>query len=362
MIGVCGSAVADRADAPVHHVARRDDVGAGLDVARRPCARAARASRRSRPRRRRSTPQWPWLVYSQRQTSVISVSAGHLGAERPQRPLDDPVGGPGARSLLVLLLRDPEEEHRAHAERRELRRLAHDLVDRALRDARRGRAPGARRPRRGRRRAASRRRRGTAAISRTSARSVSVRRRRRRRVTGNALIRARVRQSRDRAVPRRRHRPPDRRRPRGRSWTRSREELPDRPGRGHRRQRHQHAGDAVELAACEQPEDDEQRVQPERVRHHVRHHDVALDLVDEDEEREDPERRHRVDDERVDRAVGSPRARARCRGSPRSPPSRRRRAARSARRRARARSCRGSTCRRPALRPITVERISCPRT
>ena len=31
-IGVCGQLLADRGDPPVHHVARRDDVGAGLDV------------------------------------------------------------------------------------------------------------------------------------------------------------------------------------------------------------------------------------------------------------------------------------------------------------------------------------------
>ena len=42
-------------------------------------------------------------------------------------------------------------------------------------------------------------------------------------------------------------------------------------------------------------------MQPQRVRHHVRHDDVPLDLVDEDEERRHPEDRDRVDDERVDR-------------------------------------------------------------
>ena len=60
-------------------------------------------------------------------------------------------------------------------------------------------------------------------------------------------------------------------------------------------------GEPVQLAAREQAEDDEQRMQPQRVRHHVRDDDVPLDLVDEDEERRDPEDRDRVDDERVDR-------------------------------------------------------------
>ena len=87
----------------------------------------------------------------------------------------------------------------------------------------------------------------------------------------------------------------------GSNCTRSREELPDRARGGHRRQREQDAGDAVQLAAREQAEDDEQRMQAERVRHHVRDDDVALDLVDEDEEREHPEHRDRVDDEGVDR-------------------------------------------------------------
>ncbi len=69
--------VADRADAAVHHVARRDDVGAGAGLRDGGRGRAARASRRCRPRRRsRSTPQWPWLVYSHRQTSVITSSSG----------------------------------------------------------------------------------------------------------------------------------------------------------------------------------------------------------------------------------------------------------------------------------------------
>src|SRR5262249_18887808 len=41
---------------------------------------------------------------------------------------------PRAGALLVLLLRDPEHEHGADAERRELGRLTDDLVNRALRD------------------------------------------------------------------------------------------------------------------------------------------------------------------------------------------------------------------------------------
>ena len=66
-------------------------------------------------------------------------------------------------------------------------------------------------------------------------------------------------------------------------------------------ERDEDAGDPVQLRAGEEAEDDEQRVEPQRVRHHVRDDDVALDLVDEDEERRHPEERDRVDDQRVDR-------------------------------------------------------------
>ena len=59
---------------------------------------------------------------------------GRLGAERPQRTLHDPVVVPGAGALLVLLLGDAEKQHRTDAEPLQLRALARDLVDRALRD------------------------------------------------------------------------------------------------------------------------------------------------------------------------------------------------------------------------------------
>ena len=179
------------------------------------------------------------------------------------------------------------------------RRLADELVDRALRDplepgdGRTTPSPG--QAKSGITTSSSERR-----VSRTRARSVSVRRRRRRRVTGNPVIRARVRQRGCRAAPPRR---PRRATPvvvPGVEADAARRRTPRSPGGGHRRQREQDAGDAVQLTAREQPEDDEQRVEAERVRHHVRHDDVALDLVDEDEERQHPERRDRVDDERVD--------------------------------------------------------------
>ena len=50
-------------------------------------------------------------------------------------------------------------------------------------------------------------------------------------------------------------------------------------------------------------------MEPERVRHDLRHDHVPLDLVDEDEERRDPDDTDRVDEERVDggRHRGEPR-------------------------------------------------------
>ena len=70
------SAARMRADAPVHHVRRRDDVGAGAGVRDAPRPRAARASRRCRPPSPSRMPQCPWSVYSHRQTSVITQRSG----------------------------------------------------------------------------------------------------------------------------------------------------------------------------------------------------------------------------------------------------------------------------------------------
>ena len=45
-----------------------------------------------------TTPQWPWLVYSQRQTSVMTRSVGVGLLEGAHRLLDDAVGGVGLAS------------------------------------------------------------------------------------------------------------------------------------------------------------------------------------------------------------------------------------------------------------------------
>src|SRR6185437_3967386 len=78
-----------------------------------------------------------------------------------------------------------------------------------------------------------------------------------------------------------------------------REELPPgAPGR-EQRQRDEDPGEAVDLAAREQAEDHEQRMEAERPPHHLRHDEMALELLDAEEEGRDPERRQRVLDERV---------------------------------------------------------------
>ncbi len=69
------------------------------------------------------------------------------------------------------------------------------------------------------------------------------------------------------------------------------------------------------LGAGEQAEDHEQRVQAQRAPHHLRHDDVALDLVDAEEEQHHPDRRERVHDERVDQRRDRAEPRARGTGS-----------------------------------------------
>ena len=73
---------------------------------------------------------------------LAEADVGHqheLGEARPERAegaLDDPVVVPRAGRLLVLLLGDPEEDHRLHAEPNELLDLTDDVVDRVARHAR----------------------------------------------------------------------------------------------------------------------------------------------------------------------------------------------------------------------------------
>ena len=96
MIGVSRQRRADRADAAVHHVARRDDVGAGLGVADRG-AREQLERRVVRPPRRRAARR------SGRGRVLAEADVGDRRSsgtppERAHRPLDDRRRRPRRRS------------------------------------------------------------------------------------------------------------------------------------------------------------------------------------------------------------------------------------------------------------------------
>ena len=61
---------------------------------------------------------------------------GEAGAQFPKRALDDPVVVVRARALFVLLLGNPEEQHRRDPEPDQRLRLIDERVDRALPDSR----------------------------------------------------------------------------------------------------------------------------------------------------------------------------------------------------------------------------------
>ena len=108
---------ADRADAPVHHVARRDDVGAGAGLR----DRGARQQLDARVVVDRA------VGAQQAAVAVARVLAqAHVGddeqvgvgvLDRARGELDDALVVPGARALLVLVGGDAEQQHGGDAER-----------------------------------------------------------------------------------------------------------------------------------------------------------------------------------------------------------------------------------------------------
>jgi hypothetical protein len=120
---------ADRGDASVHHVARRDDVGAGIDVTE--C---------------RADEQLDRLVVhhvsvaDDAAVAVVGVLAEadvrhqdelrRRVAQRAEPALHDAVRIPGAAPLVVLRLRDPEQDHRLDAETGELLPLRGERLQR----------------------------------------------------------------------------------------------------------------------------------------------------------------------------------------------------------------------------------------
>ena len=83
-------------DLAVHHPARRDDVGAGVGLGDRgPRVQLERGVVVDLARRRSSTPQWPWSVYSSRQqVGDEHEVVAHLVAQVAERELHDAVGVP----------------------------------------------------------------------------------------------------------------------------------------------------------------------------------------------------------------------------------------------------------------------------
>src|SRR5262249_26333674 len=77
------------------------------------------------------------------------------------------------------------------------------------------------------------------------------------------------------------------------------EELPRGTPGGEQGQRDEDPGKAVDLAAREQAENDEQGMESQRSPHHLGHDDVTFELLDAEEEERDPERRERILDEGV---------------------------------------------------------------
>ena len=129
--------LADGGHAPVHHVAGRDDVGAGARVRHRRLRPATRASGRCRTSPSTTRPQCPWLVYSQLHTSVMTSSFGtsRLSARTACCTMPSSAYAPDAD--FVLRLRNSEQDHAADARAYALA-LLHQFVHRELEIARHG--------------------------------------------------------------------------------------------------------------------------------------------------------------------------------------------------------------------------------
>ena len=179
---------ADRADAAVHHVGRRDHVGAGLRVGQRRVGQP-------RQRSRRCPHPPPSRAVERAAVAVVGVLAqADVGPQRQVRTTRAAVAASACgdrarrdrprRALGILAVGDAEQDHARHAERRQLAALLDEHVD-----AHAGRSPawprshGGRLPRR-RRTAARRSCRATGAFRAPAGAIASVRRSRRGRCFG----------------------------------------------------------------------------------------------------------------------------------------------------------------------------------
>ena len=136
---VCPPAVerlADGADLPVHHPARRDDVGAGLGLGERGAGVALdRGVVVDHPVRGEDAAVPVVGVLVEAAVRHHDQPIADLVAQVPQRQLHDAVRVPGLGALGVLAPRDPEEDDGGHAERGELGHLLAQALPRVLDDA-----------------------------------------------------------------------------------------------------------------------------------------------------------------------------------------------------------------------------------
>src|SRR5689334_17960897 len=229
-----------------------------------------------------TTPQWPCDVYSQRQTSVSRTSSGKRGRRARSACWTTPSSShaPVASSSFASGTPKSRRARTPEVASASASRSSPSTSKRAMPGSS-SFASGSGATKSGITNWSSESR-----VSRTRPRSEAVRRKRRSRVTGNELTRRwyaaagsggrRGRSLGRRPVPGRRLDAYLDERPVLRPLLELDalgEELPRGAARGEQRQRDEDPREPVDLTACEQAEDHEQRMEAQRVAHHLRHHD-----------------------------------------------------------------------------------------
>ena len=148
MIGVSVKPVlverrSERADPAVHHVARRDGVRAGLGLRDRGAREQLERLVVVDDAVARSTPQWPWVVYSHRHRSVMTSRSGFVALIARVASWITPSSSQAPEPSRVLARRQAEQQHGRDAERVRDPRLLDGAVDREVIDPRQLRDRGA---------------------------------------------------------------------------------------------------------------------------------------------------------------------------------------------------------------------------